>query len=824
VRLESFAIRGLGPFVDATVDFAQLPEGARVVAVVGENGAGKTTALELALLGAPYRELPTRGSIVGLATQRGASVESVLGIGHGRRVRIRQTVDPVSGGGETSITDASTGAALTSSTKVTEADAWVKAHMPAREVVTSSLFAVQGSAGFLAMKPAERKRVLLRVHGIERIERLAEQARERAGVAKLRRAAGVAARDEAARAVPAVEPGSLLAAVAEVTQLEGDLVSARAATQAARAGLAEAQAAASAQRAVEASRERAARTLAERSKACADIAARLRRNAELLEQEPTIHAALAALEVARGAAADAKSTLDASLTAWKAAEQAARQAAETVRDYERRVTVAERQYADACARRTRHRDALAHAEGLVLLESGIRDVEARAEGAERTLAELQSAQAGRSATRIVNLRAGFGEIVNTASNSDPYGVASEALAEDDAQAAREVSYPADVAAAQHALRGARAELARARTARDEVARLAAGLDPGAEDAVRQDGERLDDLRGELAAVRLRHELRQDEAAEARTGLAKAEQAWLARSAEADEATNALRAWPGNVAQLLDQARARVEELQPQLEAAERLRAETAAELAALPSPEPVDVVGPSAALAEALRVETTAEPRLRDAVEREARLRARIEESERAITRLLTLDAELTMLDRELARWSRLATDLGKDGVQALLIDAAGPALTALVNELLHACVSTRWTVTIATTRLTKSGEDREALEVRVLDTLAGREGPVESFSGGECVLLGEAVALALTVTACRTAGLEGATLVRDESGAALDAEKGRAYVAMLRRAVAMVGASRVLVVSHSPAVIAECDAALRFEDGAARFCAVGEE
>jgi ABC-type lipoprotein export system ATPase subunit len=41
--------------------------------------------------------------------------------------------------------------------------------------------------------------------------------------------------------------------------------------------------------------------------------------------------------------------------------------------------------------------------------------------------------------------------------------------------------------------------------------------------------------------------------------------------------------------------------------------------------------------------------------------------------------------------------------------------------------------------------------------------------------------------------------LVRDESGAALDPENGRHYMAMLRRAAEIVGASKVLFVSHSP-------------------------
>ena len=49
-----------------------------------------------------------------------------------------------------------------------------------------------------------------------------------------------------------------------------------------------------------------------------------------------------------------------------------------------------------------------------------------------------------------------------------------------------------------------------------------------------------------------------------------------------------------------------------------------------------------------------------------------------------------------------------------------------------------------------------------------------------------------------RGAGVCGPTIIRDETGAALDPVRGRAYVAMLRRAAEIVGASKVLFVSHS--------------------------
>jgi DNA repair exonuclease SbcCD ATPase subunit len=118
-------------------------------------------------------------------------------------------------------------------------------------------------------------------------------------------------------------------------------------------------------------------------------------------------------------------------------------------------------------------------------------------------------------------------------------------------------------------------------------------------------------------------------------------------------------------------------------------------------------------------------------------------------------------------------------------------------------------------TRTSADGKRQiEGYEVRVIDTLRGREGAAETLSGGERVLVGEAISLALSMLACRRAGLQGPTLVRDESGAALDPENARAYVAMLRRAADIVGASKVLFVSHNPEVQSLADARIAVQDG----------
>jgi DNA repair exonuclease SbcCD ATPase subunit len=184
MRLESLRIKGLGPFRDElAIDLARDYAGAKLIAVTGDNGAGKTTMLELAIPGAMYRGTPTRGSLTELATARDAMLEATLV--NGTRHTIRHLVDGVSGKSEVLVLDAAGGPVLPDS-KVRSYDSWAVKHLPAPEVLFASIFGAQGGAGFVGLKPGERKAVLLRCLGIERLEGLAERARERVKAHKLK--------------------------------------------------------------------------------------------------------------------------------------------------------------------------------------------------------------------------------------------------------------------------------------------------------------------------------------------------------------------------------------------------------------------------------------------------------------------------------------------------------------------------------------------------------------------------------------------------------------------------------------------------------------
>lgn len=240
---------------------------------------------------------------------------------------------------------------------------------------------------------------------------------------------------------------------------------------------------------------------------------------------------------------------------------------------------------------------------------------------------------------------------------------------------------------------------------------------------------------------------------------------------------------------------------------------------------PAHVIESTNDLALAEQALAAAERVVRDTALAHARAEQALTAAETAAERIAAIEVDLRAAEQLAADWALIARGLGRDGLQALEIDAAGPELTGLVNDLLRACFGSRYTVTIATTRAKKNGDgEREVCDVLVYDAQNPQDGDRDGreFSDGQKVILGEAIRGALSVLSCRRAGLRGVTLVRDEATGVLDAENAPAYVKMLRRLAEMVDASRILFVAHDPALWALADA--RVVVAAGRVTVAGEE
>jgi DNA repair exonuclease SbcCD ATPase subunit len=168
----------MGPYDDWTLDTTKFRDDQKLIAIVGNCGRGKSFSLEASFIGAWWRDMPTQGKLVKRATQPDSLLESTI-VHAGRRWTVRHAIDAVQSVSNV-VVIGEDGEPLWKKAGPRVFDTWVDEHLPHQSVVLASLFSYQSSEGFVAMSSGDRIAVILRAIGVERLERKAKLARERA--------------------------------------------------------------------------------------------------------------------------------------------------------------------------------------------------------------------------------------------------------------------------------------------------------------------------------------------------------------------------------------------------------------------------------------------------------------------------------------------------------------------------------------------------------------------------------------------------------------------------------------------------------------------
>lgn len=803
VRIDSMRAKGFGVFRgEIAVDFTSLP---KLVAVCGKNGAGKSTFLDLAAPGALYRATPSRGLIARMAQGRDSFVETK--ITNGSSWTIKQMVDAHSGKGESVVTDENGDPAFVD-TKVESYDTWAETHLQSEDVFYSSSYVAQASLGFLGLKKGDRKELILKAIGQDRIESMAEACRRHAALCgsnlmTLR----ARLRDESDRGyditkicatIQDLEKGAkvLEKDLGEKKKELAFLVERHGAYDAAILGC----------DAIEKDRAALRADIDKCKLEVTELDKRIAKNKEVLADAAKIRAAedehskiLDDLEIDEAALAKA----DAAYREW---ETRARE----------NINIASKNDSDSYVVESMIKRMDKELESKSIIENAVvqlPDAIADLRSAQKAMQDLdqESLDMARAAgtNRAQSLREGLFSIANDATTiKQAKVVAKKSIAADD-----EIVGLLDD------------------THRDAIRQRA--------DAIREDiatkqttvntFERLAKNATVIKQVALDREAEATKLAELRAARAKLTAIETELKAEEQELLQPCRA----LRSAIGEKRARDSVIAPLLKLATALalaedriaehsrnRASWISkqmghelDLERLPIPirpqRPESTTGLETVISVLDGHITSNTAAI--AVEN-----SRHGDAMKSAQRCQGFEAKIRFEEDSHADWIRLSEDLGKNGLQALEIDAAGPELTDLVNNLLHTCVGPRWTVAIETTRLGGSSGKKELEDfvVRVTDTQTGFDGPGELMSGGEKVMINEAIGGGLQIVSCRRHSSKGCTLIRDETGAALDAEKSVAYVAMLRMAADIVGASQVLFVSHSDQIQAMADARILIENG----------
>lgn len=128
--------------------------------------------------------------------------------------------------------------------------------------------------------------------------------------------------------------------------------------------------------------------------------------------------------------------------------------------------------------------------------------------------------------------------------------------------------------------------------------------------------------------------------------------------------------------------------------------------------------------------------------------------------------------------YEELQVAFSKRGIPAMIIETAVPELEESANKLLKLMTDEKMAVRIRTLKKTKSGEEREALDIIISDELGTRS--YDLYSGGESFRINFAIRIALSRLLARRAGAQLKSLFIDEGFGSQDARGREQLVAAI--------------------------------------------
>ncbi len=215
-------------------------------------------------------------------------------------------------------------------------------------------------------------------------------------------------------------------------------------------------------------------------------------------------------------------------------------------------------------------------------------------------------------------------------------------------------------------------------------------------------------------------------------------------------------------QRLEAARERRERWQATLEAEKRVLMDMEERLTQLPD------------LQQQWRAQVAQVDRLseeeRRARDRVVSLRQHLSTIEHQKDRLQELREQLQSHQEEMGIYQELAKAFGKNGLQAMIIEAVLPEIESEANRILSRMTDGRMSIRLKTQRERRSGEGAiETLDIEIADNMGVR--PYELFSGGEAFRINFALRVALSKLLARRAGASLRTLFIDEGFGSQDSE-----------------------------------------------------
>jgi DNA repair protein SbcC/Rad50 len=166
--------------------------------------------------------------------------------------------------------------------------------------------------------------------------------------------------------------------------------------------------------------------------------------------------------------------------------------------------------------------------------------------------------------------------------------------------------------------------------------------------------------------------------------------------------------------------------------------------------------------------------------------------------------------------WELITKAFGKDGIQALELDALAPGISNTANRILESAYGDRFRIDIQTTRIGGVGKKVKQIEdflIYVIDSEDGEAVLLDDKSGGEAVWIKRAIYDAFAVIRKRNTNFAFLTCFQDETDGALDSAAKTAYCRMLEAAHKESNLRHTIIITHSNEVKAMIEQQINLED-----------
>ena len=818
LTIDRIRMNGFGPGRDVDID---LSDAAGVIVLDGPNGAGKTCFTETGILGAIYRKT-SRGPLKDIAEVKGATLETVLR--NGSQIVLRHSIDATI---KNARQEAVWVNGTASSGKVRDFDLAREADpsIPSFELLTASAFSMQGGSGNLAdLDVAQRKTVLAELLGLAKYQRYHEYAKERVKTLKDKSALIEMQIEELTKDVPTGIEASLMAAGKERTLKTAELESVREEMAKARAELVKTEADLS--------------SIQERVDAYDE---RLRAGQRLRDEHLEAVGALNRARVARQEVADLSLRLAEVERIGKALEELTPKITEATAEREKVLQEGKghsKLIEQAETDIARYRDVLERADEIRTAQERVGDLTGELSEAEEEVRQADQ-ECERNRKRVEAHRKAQGEVERLeerivdaergCSHLDRVPFGDDCIDSGCPYIADAVKTKGMLEQVRESLAASRARLdpdsvadltsseARLRAAREsvdasyrslEAARASAGDLP----LLRAAESRSEDLKARVEVLKAERENIRCDYRSAADDCMDLERQKISLTTEmgtvAPEGEQRLRdtvAASKAEAEKIDELVQKVDRIADDLDKAQKGLGER---------PDDDSLRAQARALrADVTRFEGAESGLLMDIDDlgrRIATLEAHLEHAMNVQGQKEKLLKDQGGILAELSRWKVVSDAYSRKGLQALLLDAAGPRISELCNQLLDVCMS-HFQVKLVTTRASSDGKKLiEDLDLVVFDSRKGAQRSFTDLSGGEGVL----VTLALRMAIMLHGGAGSATdfLILDELDGALDDKTAQGFLPMLREAMRLGDLRFVLLTSHREAVKAQADAVMRFQ------------